>query len=96
MVEIKENDVKMSDLVDKLVPNVIKALEESNTYYLYRYSSGVSYDTAKALAMRFVKKGYHAKINHFYDSRKGYQCVVISKRPLHESNGRLIWTEFIR
>ena len=56
MVEIKENDVKMSDLVDKLVPNVIKALEERNTYYLYRYSSGVSYDTAKALAMRFIKK----------------------------------------
>ena len=28
MVEIKENDVKMSDLVDKLVPNVISELNE--------------------------------------------------------------------
>ena len=26
MIEIKENDVKMSDLVDKLVPNVISEL----------------------------------------------------------------------
>ena len=95
MVEIKENDVKMSDLVDKLVPNVIKALEESNTYYLYRYSSGVSYDTAKALAIRFVKKGYHAKINHFYDSRKGYQCVVISKLPVSDRTGNLIYAEIL-
>ena len=62
MVEIKENDVKMSDLVDKLVPDVISALNENGEYRLYKYGSGVSYDTAKALAMRFVKKGYHAKI----------------------------------
>ena len=95
MVEIKENDVKMSDLVDKLVPNVIKALEERNTYYLYRYSSGVSYDTAKALAMRFVKKGYHAKINHFYDSRKGYQCVVISKKPIIDRIGCKLYAEHL-
>lgn len=95
MVEIKENDVKMSDLVDKLVPNVIKALNEKGEYCLYKYDSGVSYDTAKALAMRFVEKGYYAKINHF-TNRNYYQCVMISKRPLHESNGRLVWTEFIR
>ena len=54
MVEIKENDVKMSDLVDKLVPDVISALNENGEYRLYKYGSGVSYDTAKALAMRFV------------------------------------------
>ena len=71
MVEIKENDVKMSDLVDKLVPNVISALNENGEYRLYRYDSGVSYNTAKALAMRFVNKGYHAKFNHFTERCKG-------------------------
>ena len=95
MVEIKENDVKMSDLVDKLVPNVIKALEERNTYYLYRYSSGVSYDTAKALAMRFVNKGYHAKFNHFVESWKGYQCVVISKMPIIDHIGCKLYAEHL-
>ena len=95
MVEIKENDVKMSDLVDKLVPDVISALNENGEYRLYRYDSGVSYDTAKALAMRFVKKGYHAKINHFYDSRKGYQCVVISKLPVSDRTGNLIYAEHL-
>ena len=95
MVEIKENDVKMSDLVDKLVPNVIKALEESNTYYLYRYSSGVSYDTAKALAMRFVNKGYHAKFNHFTERWKGYQCVVISKKPIIDRIGCKLYAEHL-
>lgn len=54
MVEIKENDVKISDLVDKLVPDVISALNEKGEYRLYKYDSGVAYDTAKALAMRFV------------------------------------------
>ena len=95
MVEIKENDVKMSDLVDKLVPDVISALNENGEYRLYRYDSGVSYDTAKALAMRFVNKGYHAKINHFYDSRKGYQCVVISKLPVSDRTGNLIYAEIL-
>ena len=95
MVEIKENDVKMSDLVDKLVPDVISALNENGEYRLYKYGSGVSYDTAKALAMRFVKKGYHAKINHFYDSRKGYQCVVISKLPVSDRTGNLIYAEHL-
>ena len=95
MVEIKENDVKMSDLVDKLVPNVIKALEERNTYYLYRYSSGVSYDTAKALAMRFVNKGYHAKFNHFTERFKGYQCVVISKKPIIDRIGCKLYAEHL-
>ena len=95
MVEIKENDVKMSDLVDKLVPDIISALNENGEYRLYRYDSGVSYDTAKALAMRFVKKGYHAKVNHFYDSRKGYQCVVISKLPVSDRTGNLIYAEIL-
>ena len=95
MVEIKENDVKMSDLVDKFVPNVISELNERGEYRLYKYGSGVSYDTAKALAMRFVKKGYHAKINHFYDSRKGYQCVVISKLPVSDRTGNLIYAEIL-
>ena len=95
MVEIKENDVKISDLVDKLVPNVIKALEESNTYYLYSYSSGVSYDTAKALAMRFVNKGYHAKFNHFTERWKGYQCVVISKKPIIDHIGCKLYAEHL-
>ena len=95
MVEIKENDVKMSDLVDKLVPNIISELNERGEYRLYKYGSGVSYDTAKALAMRFVKKGYHAKINHFYDSRKGYQCVVISKLPVSDRTGNLIYAEIL-
>ena len=36
MVEIKENDVKMSDLVDKLVPDVISALNENGEYRLYK------------------------------------------------------------
>ena len=85
----------MSDLVDKLVPDVISALNENGEYRLYRYDSGVSYDTAKALAMRFVKKGYHAKINHFYDSRKGYQCVVISKLPVSDRTGNLIYAEIL-
>ena len=95
MVEIKENDVKMSDLVDKLVPDVIKALEERNTYYLYSYSSGVSYDTAKALAMRFVNTGYHAKFNHFTERWKGYQCVVISKKPIIDRIGCKLYAEHL-
>ena len=95
MVEIKENDVKMSDLVDKLVPDVIKALEEKGEYRLYRYDSGVAYDTAKALAMRFVNKGYHAKFNHFTERCKGYQCVVISKLPVSDRTGNLIYAEIL-
>ena len=95
MTEIKENDVKMSDLVDKHVPNVMAQLEDKGFYESYSYSNGMPYDVAKALAKKFVKKGYYAKINHFTDRNK-YQCVIISKRPLHESCGRLIWTELIR
>ena len=95
MVEIKENDVKMSDLVDKLVPDVIKALEEKGEYRLYRYDSGVAYDTAKALAMRFVNKGYHAKFNHFIERCKGYQCVVISKKPIIDRIGCKLYAEHL-
>lgn len=95
MIEIKENNVKMSDLIDKYVPEVMAQLEKSGIYESYSYSNGMSYDVAKALAKRFVEKGYYAKINHFTNRNK-YQCVMISKRPLHESDGRLIWTELIR
>ena len=95
MAEIKENDAKMSDLVDKHIPSVMAQLEKSGIYESYSYSNGIPYDVAKALAKKFVAKGYYAKINHFTNRNK-YQCVMISKRPLHESNGRLVWTEFIR
>ena len=95
MVEIKENDVKMSDLVDKLVPDVIKALEAKGEYRLYKYDSGVSYDTAKALAMRFVNKGYHAKFNHFVEICNGYQCVVISKKPIIDRIGCKLYAEHL-
>lgn len=95
MVEIKENDVKISDLVDKLVPDVISALNEKGEYRLYKYDSGVAYDTAKALAMRFVNKGYHAKFNHFTERWKGYQCVVISKKPIIDRIGCKLYAEHL-
>lgn len=95
MIEIKQNDVKMSDLVDKHIPSVIAQLEKDGIYMSYSYSNNIPYDVAKALAKKFVAKGYYAKINHF-TNRNCYQCVMISKQPLHESNGRLIWSEFIR
>lgn len=95
MTEIKENDVKMSDLVNKHIQSVVAQLEKSGLYESYSYSNDIPYDVAKALAKKFVAKGYYAKINHFTNRNK-YQCVIISKRPLHEGSGRLIWTEFIR
>lgn len=95
MTEIKQNNVKMSDLVEKHIPSVVAQLDERGQYESYSYSNGMSYDVTKALAKRFVEKGYYAKINHFTNRNK-YQCVMISKRPLHESDGRLIWTELIR
>ena len=73
----------------------IKALEEKGEYRLYRYDSGVAYDTAKALAMRFVDKGYHAKFNHFVESWKGYQCVVISKKPIIDHIGCKLYAEHL-
>lgn len=95
MIEIKQNDIMKPDLVEKHIPSVVAQLEERGQYESYSYSNGIPYDVAKALAKKFVAKGYYAKINHF-TNRNCYQCVMISKRPLHESNGRLVWTEFIR
>lgn len=92
MIEIPQNDNKYNP-VDELAQKALKSINESGSFYQYHYQSGISYETAKAVAQMFVNKGYHAKITHFCESWKGWQCLVIDKKPLNDSCGRLIWVE---
>lgn len=93
MLEIPTN-ANANSQVENLAKSVLKDLTESGYSCRYKCDCGNA-TIAKKVGKMFVDKGYYAKINYFVESWKGMQCLVVSKNPLSDATGRMIYSEFI-
>lgn len=94
MVTIPENDNKY-DYRSEVIYRILNDFREKDEVVYYRSAMGALTELFIEVASDFVKKGYYAKVNYFVESWKGVQSVVISKRPLRESNARMVYSRMI-
>lgn len=94
-MEIPENPNKR-DYRAEVTQRIINDLQNKTQVTYYWSEASAPIEVFIDVAHDFVKKGYYAKVNHFVESWKGIQCVVISKEPLHETNARMVYSQMIR
>lgn len=80
---------------NKVIELAIKGLAERETVMFYK-SELPNLKAAREIGQMFADKGYYAKIIHFCESWKGFQSLIISKNPISETCGRMVYDEFIR
>lgn len=93
-MEIPENDNKR-DYRDEVTRRIISDLRDNNQAMYYRAAESLPIDIFIDVARDFVRKGYYAKVNHFTQTWKGIQSVVISKTPLRPTNARMVYSTMI-
>jgi len=95
-MEIPENKNNEQKAIEELAARMYERMTNNNGYSCWYARELPGRDIAVAAARQLVRKGYYAKINYFAESWKGYQCVVVSDKPLDYSKARLVYSEMIR
>lgn len=95
-MEIPENKNNEQRVIEELANRMYERMAQHNGYGCWYARELPGRDIAVAAARVLVRKGYYAKINYFAESWKGYQCVVVSDKPLEYTNARLVYSEMIR
>lgn len=92
-MEIPQND-RISTL-DSKITEIVNSLNSKGWYSAYSRENGINLQDATKLCEMFVAKGYHAKIVFFCDHRAAYQCFIIQKDRVEDTNGRLVYDRII-
>lgn len=92
---IPENDKKY-DYRSEVAYRILNDFRDKDEVMYYSSVMGALTELFIEVASDFVKKGYYAKVNYFVESWKGVQSVVISKKPLRETNARMVYSRMIR
>lgn len=93
-MEIPQNTF-IDNRKNELISQVIKTFENDTVFQIGHHSSNIPLSIAREVAREFAKKGYHAKITHFRDSRAEYQFLTIAKYELNETNAIMVYSEMI-
>lgn len=86
MIPENENTTNYKQIV---IDRILKKLETSNYVSIFRnecYNSVIAENVAKM----FSKKKYYVKINYFLNGQM--QMLVVSRNPLKETTGRMIYS----
>lgn len=95
-MEIPENRNSEQRVVEELAGRMYEHMVAHNGYSCWYAKELPGRDIAIAAARLLVAKGYYAKINHFVEPWKGYQCVVVSDKPFECTNAKMVYSEMIR
>ena len=80
---------------EEIINAAIKKLAESDSVMFYKRELP-NLNAAREIGRKFADKGYYAKIIHFCESWKGFQSLIISKNPIRQTSGLMVYDEFIR